>query len=85
MIPDRIFYPLAALAAAVLIGLAMVYPQGEGDRSPSPFGHEPTQQKAARLAALRASAQADIEARKAAETSRAKGPARAAAGADHLK
>ena len=30
MIPDRIFYPLAALVVAGLIAVAMVYPQGRG-------------------------------------------------------
>jgi hypothetical protein len=30
MIPDRVFYPLAALIVAALIGLAMVWPQGQG-------------------------------------------------------
>ncbi len=38
--PDRLFYPLAALVAVLLIGLAAVYPQGIGARSPGPFGHE---------------------------------------------
>ncbi len=37
MIPDRFFYPLAALVVAGLIGLALVYPQGEGMPSPGPF------------------------------------------------
>jgi len=36
---DRFFYPLAALLALVLIGLASVWPQGIGARSPAPFGH----------------------------------------------
>jgi len=35
MIPDRLFYPLAALVIAGLIGLAMVYPQGQGAPSPA--------------------------------------------------
>lgn len=37
MIPDSVFYPLAALVVAGLIGLAMVYPQGQGAPSPAPF------------------------------------------------
>lgn len=37
MIPDRVFYPLAALIIAGLIGLALVYPQGQGAPSPGPF------------------------------------------------
>jgi len=39
MLPDRAFYPLAALLAVALIALASVYPQGQGARSPKPFGH----------------------------------------------
>ena len=35
--PDRFFYPLAALVVAGLIGLALGYPQGEGTPSPGPF------------------------------------------------
>ena len=34
MIPDRFFYPLAALIVAALIGLALVWPQGQGAPSP---------------------------------------------------
>ncbi len=37
--PDRLFYPLAALFAVALIALSSVYPQGQGARSPRPFGH----------------------------------------------
>jgi hypothetical protein len=89
MTPDRIFYPLAALVAAGLIALAMVYPQGQGDRSPGPFGHTPEQQQAAELAALRANTQADIEARKAADAARTQAAHDAAdplrARADRLK
>jgi hypothetical protein len=39
MLPDRVFYPLAALLAVAAIALASVYPQGQGARSPKPFGH----------------------------------------------
>ena len=35
---DRIFFMLVGLLAAGAIGLAMVYPQGLGARSPGPFG-----------------------------------------------
>jgi len=34
MIPDRFFYPLAALIVAGLVGLALVWPQGQGAPSP---------------------------------------------------
>jgi hypothetical protein len=39
MLPDRVFFPLIALTAALLIALAVVWPQGQGARSPKPFGH----------------------------------------------
>jgi hypothetical protein len=67
MTPDRFFYPLAALFAAGLIALAMVYPQGEGDRSPGPFGHMPVQQTAAAIALTRHNAKIDLETKKAAQ------------------
>ena len=35
MIPDRLFYPLAALIVAALIGLAFVWPIGQGAPKPS--------------------------------------------------
>ncbi|MGZ3272908.1 MAG: hypothetical protein ACXU82_16240 [Caulobacteraceae bacterium] len=37
MIPDRVFYPLAIFAAAALVALALVWPQGQGTPSPDPF------------------------------------------------
>ena len=36
---NTVFFWSAALAAAGLIALALVYPQGLGARSPAPFGH----------------------------------------------
>lgn len=37
--PDSFALPALALVAAGLIALAMVWPQGQGARSPAPFGH----------------------------------------------
>jgi hypothetical protein len=37
MIPDRLFYPLAAIVAAALIALALQWPQGQGAASWGPF------------------------------------------------
>ena len=34
---DRVFFSLCALAAAGLIALALVWPQGQGAVSPEPF------------------------------------------------
>ena len=36
---DRLTLPALALFAAGMIALAMVWPQGQGTRSPAPFGH----------------------------------------------
>jgi hypothetical protein len=38
--PDRLFYPLAVGATLAMVLLALVWPQGTGQRSPAPFGHE---------------------------------------------
>ncbi|MGA9659627.1 MAG: hypothetical protein WBQ60_11065 [Asticcacaulis sp.] len=35
----KIFYPVAALVALLLIALSFVWPQGLGLPSPAPFGH----------------------------------------------
>jgi hypothetical protein len=35
---DRLFFAIAALVAAALVALALVWPQGYGRRSPWPFG-----------------------------------------------
>jgi hypothetical protein len=50
---DRFYLPLLGLAAAAAIALAMVWPQGLGDRSPPPFGHEPVLRTPAMQAAMR--------------------------------
>ena len=48
---DRLFFSLLGLAAAAMIALALVWPQGLGAPSPAPFGHplaaEPVKKKAA--------------------------------------
>ena len=49
---DRLYLPLLALAAVAAIALAMVFPQGLGDRSPAPFGHTPIQQTPEMKAAM---------------------------------
>jgi hypothetical protein len=49
---DRFYLPLLALGAVAAIGLALVWPQGLGDRSPAPFGHEPVQRTPEMQAAM---------------------------------
>ncbi len=50
---DRFFFPLVALSVVGMLALALVFPQGEGARSPGPFGHETTADAAARQPKLR--------------------------------
>jgi len=47
-----------ALAAAMVIALALVWPQGIGARSPGPFGHTPIQQTPEMQAAMQRQAEA---------------------------
>ena len=49
---DRLYLPILALAALAAVALAMVWPQGLGDRSPAPFGHTPVQRTPAMQAAM---------------------------------
>ena len=44
---DASFFGLSAAAAIALIALALVFPQGEGARSPKPFGHATAADRAA--------------------------------------
>ena len=50
---DRVFFSLTALAIVAMVMLALVFPQGEGRRSPKPFGHETTFDVRARQPKLR--------------------------------
>ena len=50
---DRFFLPFVALAALGAVGFALVWPQGLGDRSPGPLGHEPMQRTPAMQAAMK--------------------------------
>jgi hypothetical protein len=55
---DRLFFPILGLVTGLLIALAMVWPQGLGDRSPAPFGSTPVQQTPHMQAAMQRQAQA---------------------------
>jgi hypothetical protein len=50
---DRFYLPLLALGAVAAVALALVWPQGLGERSPGPFGHEPVQRTPEAQAAMR--------------------------------
>ena len=50
---DRLYLPLLGLATAAAIAIALVWPQGLGDRSPAPFGHAPVQRSAKMQEAMR--------------------------------
>jgi hypothetical protein len=55
---DRLFLPALALLAVAMIGLALVWPQGFGARSPGPFGSLPLQQTPQMQAAMKREAEA---------------------------
>lgn len=55
---DRLFFPALVALAILMIGLAMVWPQGLGDRSPGPFGSTPVQQTPEMKAAMKREADA---------------------------
>jgi hypothetical protein len=42
MLSDRVFYPACGALAVLIVALALVWPQGEGARSPWPLGHMAT-------------------------------------------
>lgn len=50
---DRLFFPALAVLAALMVALALVWPQGLGDRSPGPFGSTPIQRTPAVKAAMK--------------------------------
>ena len=49
---DRLYLPVLGLLAIAAVALAMVWPQGLGDRSPDPFGSTPVQRTPAMQAAM---------------------------------
>ena len=65
MIPDRFFFPLAMLIGAGLIALGLVYPQGQGARSPGRFGRQPVLQSPAVQAAMQHDAKIAAETKQA--------------------
>ncbi len=55
---NRLFFPAIAALALAMVALAMVWPQGLGDRSPGPFGSTPIQRTPAMQAAMKRETQA---------------------------
>ena len=55
---DRLYLPLLALVSVAVIALALVWPQGLGDRSPAPFGRFPVQRTPEVQAAMKREQQA---------------------------
>jgi len=55
---DRLYMPFLALAALAAIALSLVWPQGQGARSPGPFGQIPEQQRPEVQAAMQREDQA---------------------------
>ena len=55
---DRFYLPGLAIAALAAVALALVWPQGLGDRSPAPFGHQPVQRTAAAQAQMKRATEA---------------------------
>jgi hypothetical protein len=64
--PDKLFYPVMAAVALIMIALSLVWPQGIGSRSPAPFGKEIELPDVVRMERDRATR----EANKQAETAR---------------
>jgi hypothetical protein len=56
--PARFYLPVLGLIAALMVALAMVWPQGLGARSPGPFGSTPVQQTPEMQAAMKREADA---------------------------
>jgi hypothetical protein len=50
---DRAFFSMVAVAVIAVVALALVFPQGDGRRSPAPFGHVTTADAKARQPRLR--------------------------------
>ena len=67
---DRTFYIAAAVAAVLIIALSTMWPQGEGSRSPAPFGHAVTQPDYYRMVRERTVRQTQEAQQKAAQEQR---------------
>jgi len=67
---DRAFYIASAVVAVLIIAFSMVWPQGEGSRSPGPFGHPVTQPDYYRMVRERSERQAREAQQKATEEQR---------------
>jgi len=57
---DRLYLPILGVVAAAVVGLALVWPQGLGERSPPPFGHTPVLRTPQMQAAMRRATEASV-------------------------
>ncbi len=64
---DRAFYIASAVAAVLIIVFSLVWPQGEGQPSPAPFGHAVTAPDYDRMVRDRSERQAREAQQKAAQ------------------
>lgn len=67
---EKTFYIASAVIAVLLIAVSLVWPQGEGKRSPAPFGHPVTQPDYYRMVRERDQRKATEAAQKAADAKR---------------
>jgi hypothetical protein len=58
---DRLYLPMLGVLAVAVVALALVWPQGLGDRSPGPFGHTPVQRTPEMQAAMRRATEASVQ------------------------
>lgn len=70
MLSDRLFFAAAGAFLVLTVGLALVWPQGEGVRSPGPFG------KPVVITAASAKAERQEAEKRKAKAARQGGPAR---------
>ncbi len=67
---NRAFYIASAVVAVLIIAFSLVWPQGEGRRSPKPFGHAITEPDYYRMVRERDARRAQEAQQKAADAKR---------------
>jgi len=72
-LPDRAYFGGLAVLCLLMVALAVVWPQGEGARSPAPFGHAEITPDYVKVDARKARARLEAEAAIKAAQARASG------------